>query len=130
MLRRPPRSTRTDTLFPYTTLFRSSPHRKPRAEAGKLGCGGRIDRRGARLGLLRRPATVGYARNFPRVDRQPDGARTLQALCRRRKDRAARLRLLACIFQADRKRVALGKRVYIRVCSGGRRIIKKKKKRR
>src|SRR3546814_7909273 len=29
MIRRPPRSTRTDTLFPYTTLFRSasiSPH--------------------------------------------------------------------------------------------------------
>src|SRR3546814_1090976 len=25
MIRRPPRSTRTDTLFPYTTLFRSSP---------------------------------------------------------------------------------------------------------
>src|SRR3546814_19678461 len=24
MLRRPPRATRTDTLFPYTTLFRSS----------------------------------------------------------------------------------------------------------
>src|SRR3546814_16241996 len=36
MLRRPPRSTRTDTLFPYTTLFRSSPqylalHGVPRA---------------------------------------------------------------------------------------------------
>src|SRR3546814_7042427 len=27
MIRRPPRSTRTDTLFPYTTLFRSSPAR-------------------------------------------------------------------------------------------------------
>src|SRR3546814_20686691 len=27
MIRRPPRSTRTDTLFPYTTLFRS---RRPR----------------------------------------------------------------------------------------------------
>src|SRR3546814_19147219 len=27
MIRRPPRSTRTDTLFPYTTLFRSSPGR-------------------------------------------------------------------------------------------------------
>src|SRR3546814_12625436 len=27
MIRRPPRSTRTDTLFPYTTLFRS--HRLP-----------------------------------------------------------------------------------------------------
>src|SRR3546814_5592116 len=26
MLRRPPRSTRTDTLFPYTTLFRSRAH--------------------------------------------------------------------------------------------------------
>src|SRR3546814_7796018 len=27
MIRRPPRSTRTDTLFPYTTLFRSEPTR-------------------------------------------------------------------------------------------------------
>src|SRR3546814_3687692 len=27
MIRRPPRSTRTDTLFPYTTLFRSSKRR-------------------------------------------------------------------------------------------------------
>src|SRR3546814_1908857 len=26
MIRRPPRSTRTDTLFPYTTLFRSRHH--------------------------------------------------------------------------------------------------------
>src|SRR3546814_15825052 len=26
MIRRPPRSTRTDTLFPYTTLFRSYKH--------------------------------------------------------------------------------------------------------
>src|SRR3546814_10689055 len=26
MIRRPPRSTRTDTLFPYTTLFRSDAH--------------------------------------------------------------------------------------------------------
>src|SRR3546814_5460225 len=28
MIRRPPRSTRTDTLFPYTTLFRSQAGRK------------------------------------------------------------------------------------------------------
>src|SRR3546814_4024056 len=28
MIRRPPRSTRTDTLCPYTTLFRSSPARR------------------------------------------------------------------------------------------------------
>src|SRR3546814_1494752 len=31
MIRRPPRSTRTDTLFPYTTLFRSN-----LIEAGRL----------------------------------------------------------------------------------------------
>src|SRR3546814_2857818 len=30
MRRRPPRSTRTDTLFPYTTLFRSGHHEQPR----------------------------------------------------------------------------------------------------
>src|SRR3546814_9398448 len=30
MIRRPPRSTRTDTLFPYTTLFRSSRSCSPR----------------------------------------------------------------------------------------------------
>src|SRR3546814_17975085 len=30
MIRRPPRSTRTDTLFPYTTLFRSPSFPKPR----------------------------------------------------------------------------------------------------
>src|SRR3546814_8751574 len=35
MLRRPPRSTRTDTLFPYTTLFRSGRnHRLLSAVAG------------------------------------------------------------------------------------------------
>src|SRR3546814_7721545 len=28
MIRRPPRSTRTDTLFPYTTLFRSAAERQ------------------------------------------------------------------------------------------------------
>src|SRR3546814_13774090 len=46
MIRRPPRSTRTDTLFPYTTLFRSQlvglhhagarAHRQDAAEEGKL----------------------------------------------------------------------------------------------
>src|SRR3546814_10015928 len=37
MIRRPPRSTRTDTLFPYTTLFRSpylSAHGPRRRRAG------------------------------------------------------------------------------------------------
>src|SRR3546814_20178753 len=38
MIRRPPRSTRTDTLFPYTTLFRS---RHRRALDGRRRGGGR-----------------------------------------------------------------------------------------
>src|SRR3546814_11145646 len=33
MIRRPPRSTRTDTLFPYTTLFRSALIRAAQADA-------------------------------------------------------------------------------------------------
>src|SRR3546814_6756403 len=40
MIRRPPRSTRTDTLFPYTTLFRSVelPHALPTIMAGLTQC--------------------------------------------------------------------------------------------
>src|SRR3546814_4567700 len=55
MIRRPPRSTRTDTLFPYTTLFRSFPIRgevpqadQPRAAAGRLRRCGRTFRGGNR----------------------------------------------------------------------------------
>src|SRR3546814_4519400 len=56
MIRRPPRSTRTDTLFPYTTLFRSAgdadggdrhrhrcPPRMVAASAGRSGSGLRPD---------------------------------------------------------------------------------------
>src|SRR3546814_14379284 len=39
MIRRPPISTRTDTLFPYTTLFRSLrlPDRQPRSDCLQIG---------------------------------------------------------------------------------------------
>src|SRR3546814_14803664 len=37
MSRRPPRSTRTDTLFPYTTLFRSARHIDPEYWIGFAG---------------------------------------------------------------------------------------------
>src|SRR3546814_11086773 len=45
MIRRPPRSTRTDTLFPYTTLFRSGggDHLAGREIAKVAGDGGRAD---------------------------------------------------------------------------------------
>src|SRR3546814_14482075 len=36
MLRLPPRSTRTDTLFPYTTLFRSVSHQVDLVAAGGI----------------------------------------------------------------------------------------------
>src|SRR3546814_7962233 len=46
MIRRPPRSTRTDTLFPYTTLFRSIERtrliRGPGAELRIAAVGGEI----------------------------------------------------------------------------------------
>src|SRR3546814_17943803 len=40
MIRRPPRSTRTDTLFPYTTLFRS----QPQQAVGDARCDARLRR--------------------------------------------------------------------------------------
>src|SRR3546814_17690778 len=46
MIRRPPRSTRTDTLFPYTTLFRSG------LEVGELAV---AQHRDLRTGDLARP---------------------------------------------------------------------------
>src|SRR3546814_10391039 len=53
MIRRPPRSTRTDTLFPYTTLFRS---RCPRGSADpSTGARGRC--RAGRMKTLRIPHT-------------------------------------------------------------------------
>src|SRR3546814_3359860 len=40
MIRRPPRSTRTDTLFPYTTLFRSSLFAAP--AGGRVACSAQL----------------------------------------------------------------------------------------
>src|SRR3546814_12097773 len=39
MIRRPPRSTRTDTLFPYTTLFRSEAGGRSAAPSSGLAAG-------------------------------------------------------------------------------------------
>src|SRR3546814_17697569 len=57
MIRRPPRSTRTDTLFPYTTLFRSYGDRGASHEARE-----RSRRRGGAGGdALLQPAQPGWA---------------------------------------------------------------------
>src|SRR3546814_2671806 len=60
MIRRPPRSTRTDTLFPYTTLFRSRQPGRLRHAQGILA---RLEQHGA--GRVRRgepPAARGAVR--------------------------------------------------------------------
>src|SRR3546814_7276979 len=49
MIRRPPRSTRTDTLFPYTTLFRSPESRRARSRTGNRTCPGGSRRVAAHL---------------------------------------------------------------------------------
>src|SRR3546814_15826656 len=67
MNRRPPRSTRTDTLFPYTTLFRSS----AKNDTAGLPKGGPL----ARLFLLSQPQwrlgfVPGLAKGFYRAGRK------------------------------------------------------------
>src|SRR3546814_11586394 len=61
MIRRPPRSTRTDTLLPYTTLFRSGEERagRQRKEQHQHGAAARpdADRQHERTGLAKQAAT-------------------------------------------------------------------------
>src|SRR3546814_18947245 len=74
MIRRPPRSTRTDTLFPYTTLFRSQNAAVPllaqlvdlveEAPEGALCCGRQllalvVEREATRAAVKQREAEVG-----------------------------------------------------------------------
>src|SRR3546814_17391644 len=54
MIRRPPRSTRTDTLFPYTTLFRSIADKMPTVERPHA------------------PALIGAAANFAQSEGRPE----------------------------------------------------------
>src|SRR3546814_11916009 len=61
MRRRPPRSTRTDTLFPYPTLFRSGTWQQFRPPADERT--GRLDGAGAEGGGLRTVSTT--ARHRP-----------------------------------------------------------------
>src|SRR3546814_19722161 len=106
MIRRPPRSTRTDILFPYTTLFRSD---------------------GARR-LLARPLRVAYP--IVSVSQRPWSCpRALSVLVEHRRgldSRAGRL-FQPGVHGLDRKSVVEGKSVSVRVDLGGRRLIKKKK---
>src|SRR3546814_21200038 len=130
MIRRPPRSTRTDTLFPYTTLFRSvrNSNLSVRPECG------------------RRSSDQRFITGFPRVKRSTTLAVPLPTIPRRRFlqglvagglllglspfARAAGLQSgrtstgstalpVGTEFNLDRKSVVRGKSVAVRCDTGG-----------
>src|SRR3546814_15168275 len=119
MLRRPPRSTRTDTLFPDTTLFRSQ-------VGDPLRCSGKgdfapvrslkiaINERNARLRTkaIKGARQEGKGLIIGQFDAVELAVPSVQ--CRR------------LGVAGDRKDVVSGKGVLVRVDLGGRRIIKKK----
>src|SRR3546814_3891695 len=91
MIRRPPRSTRTDTLFPYTTLFRS--------EGGRTRPNGSDGIRGRRQpGLLR--AAARHAGRATARDAAAQPHCTLFATARRSEEHTSELQSLMRISYA------------------------------
>src|SRR3546814_3908719 len=94
MIRRPPRSTRTDTLFPYTTLFRSFAQRNEGEDhAGKIswhqdrrprraGRRGQDEPRGSASVRFRRHGPAGKRRQWQQRRRSEEHTSELQSLMR------------------------------------------------
>src|SRR3546814_5567335 len=80
MIRRPPRSTRTDTLFPYTTLFRSLGERPDPLLHALLD--DRADPRRPHLQPAGRGAGSGQALDPPDDPRSEEHTSELQSLMR------------------------------------------------
>src|SRR3546814_17844474 len=113
MIRRPPRSTRTDTLYPYTTLFRSvrqGGFRSVRSSYPPFGS------HRLKLKLFHNPGK----RVRPAIDPRMRGR------CGGNVPGKPRFRPHVQADK-DRKSVVEGKRVSVRGDYGGPRIIKKKK---
>src|SRR3546814_9539891 len=83
MIRRPPRSTRTDTLFPYTTLFRSERSGGGARAASDLraAADGGVDG-DDRVAHLDAPRTRAYARICASSRRSEEHTSELQSLMR------------------------------------------------
>src|SRR3546814_1380372 len=79
MIRRPPRSTRTDTLFPYTTLFRSVLHLENPGNCLDRRPGGRGNRVAAGQGHLDFPPAVEVE---DEADKSEEHTSELQSLMR------------------------------------------------
>src|SRR3546814_11418295 len=117
MIRRPPRSTRTDTLFPYTTLFRSV-----RAYRSLPTC--------AKKGKFRIVMAI-YHFSAKVIGRSSGSSAVASAAYRAAErlhdDRLGRDHAFSNkAGVVDRKSVVLGKSVSVRVDLGGSRIHKKK----
>src|SRR3546814_13833224 len=108
MLRRPPRSTRPDTVFPYTTLFRSIRHAGFRCSPDIFALFGCTSGRKVLL-PLRSWRGIYHLSHLPSLLR-----------CTINESRKG------CNAFVDRKSVVSGKSVSVRVDLGGRRIIKNK----
>src|SRR3546814_17454077 len=106
MIRRPPRSTRTDTLFPYTTLFRSFTN--PLLYSGPDPWVTQVD------GVYYYTHTLGDRLMLWRTDNIADLAK-------------AEKRVVWTPPVNERKSVVAGTSVSVRVELGGRRIFKTKK---
>src|SRR3546814_13177087 len=132
MIRRPPRFTRTDTLFPYTTLFRSPGERRLQAEGGGEAV---VDRRqaGQRVrdvvrdgGAAVVDGNAGQRRAEQQVAARVQVLRLLHRGLQRAGDKGECLpggqRVDgAGVAVGDRQRVVEGKRVSVRVDLGSRR---------
>src|SRR3546814_8475280 len=79
MIRRPPRSTRTDTLFPYTTLFRS--RQRPSGE-GRRATARLLRRQPPQLRSASAAARRAAPRPFHRRRRSEEHTSELQSLMR------------------------------------------------
>src|SRR3546814_3085408 len=77
MIRRPPRSTRTDTLFPYTTLFRSGRRAHARAQHRQRRIAARV-----RAAGRNRPSLPRRARGTGAGERSEEHTSELQSLMR------------------------------------------------
>src|SRR3546814_12919716 len=125
MIRRPPRSTRTDTLFPYTTLFRS--HRRGKADRRRGG--DEADARGREAHHRDRDQEGVFAPEpVAEIAEQHRAQRPEAEADREPRPGEQRLHhLVAGGADGARKSVVWGKSVSERVDIGGRRNIKKKK---
>src|SRR3546814_14725741 len=137
MIRRPPRSTRTDTLFPYTTLFRSLPRLRREHPVLRIRRALHRPSGGAEAGRpRRRPANPDLraespgrrpCRQHPRRERHDGLRRDRRHAPQRPGPHDPRAAPADAGRAQERKSVVEGKSVPVRVDLGGRRLIKKKK---